>query len=352
MKPHPLSEIFPSMEGAEFASLVEDIRTHGLAQPIVMYQGKILDGRNRARACEEIGVKPKTVDYRGNDPLGYVLSLNLSRRHLSESQRAMVAAKVSELSDRGGDRRSAHQEANLHSKPTISTAAKALNVSPRSTRDARKVVAKASPELRKAVERDEIPVSTAAKLSEAPAKVQRAAVEGGKAIARELVKKIELQKEPVSNDNPGTRASDAPSEPPVKTFGLTVPPGILARIEKEQGLIDKIGKLLAEAKRNYTDLESLRGVERFEKNKHLGSAFRTAINELNVLKLTRPFSICPYCKLVPEIMKTCGSCRGHGYVDQNGIHNVHPVYLQEGDLAIVSSGGKEVPLSHFSTDDF
>lgn len=106
------------MEGAEFASLVEDIRAHGQVQPLVMYQGKILDGRNRARACEKIGIKPKTVDYRGTDPLGYVLSLNLARRHLNESQRAMVAARVSEWSSAGGDRRSADQAANLPNGPT------------------------------------------------------------------------------------------------------------------------------------------------------------------------------------------------------------------------------------------
>ena len=340
MKPHPLSEIFPAMEGAEFSALVEDIRVHGLIQPLVMYQGKILDGRNRARACEKLGIKPKTTDYRGNDPLGYVLSLNLSRRHLSESQRAMVAAKIANLGhgQKKGDSRDAQICA---SAVTQKEAADSVKVSRRAVQDARKVVAKASPALRKAVERDEIPVSTAAKLVDEPKATQKAAAEGGKAVAREIVKKIEEKQEEARSE-----------DPPVKTFGLTIPPEILARIEKEQGLIDKIGKLLAEAKRVYTELESLRGVERFAGNKHLGSSFRTAINELNALKLTRPESVCPYCKLVPEVMKTCASCRGHGYVSEMGMKDVHPVYLQEGDLAIVASGGKEVPLSHFSTDDF
>ncbi len=337
MKPHPLSEIFPAMEGAEFSALVEDIRAHGQVQPLVMYQGKILDGRNRSRACDRLGIKPKTTNYRGTDPLGYVLSLNLSRRHLNESQRAMVAAKIATLGH-GGSR---GQDANLHLEKTTKSAAKAVNVSERSAASARKVVEHATPALKKSVERGDIPVSTAAKLADAPAKTQKAAADGGKEVAREIVKKIEA-----------LAAPDPPKDPPVKTFGLQIPPQILVRIEKEQGLIDKIGKLLAEAKRTYTDLESLRGIERFEGNKHIGSSFRAAINELNALKLTRPHSVCPYCKLVPEVMKACASCRTHGYVSEMGLKDVHPVYLQEGDLAIVAAGGKEVPLSHFSTEDF
>jgi ParB-like chromosome segregation protein Spo0J len=56
MKPHPYSEIFPPMEGVDFDALVEDIKTRGLVQPIVLYEGKILDGRNRARACNKLGI--------------------------------------------------------------------------------------------------------------------------------------------------------------------------------------------------------------------------------------------------------------------------------------------------------
>jgi hypothetical protein len=342
MKPHPLSEIFPAMEGTEYAALVADIEAHGQIQPLVMYQGKILDGRNRARACEKLGIKPKTTDYRGTDPLGYVLSLNLSRRHLSESQRAMVAARVSELSERGGDRRSAHQEANLQSKPTIATAAKALNVSPRSTRDARKVVEKATPALRKAVERDEIPVSTAAKLVDEPASTQKAAADGGKTVAREIVATIEKQKQ---------EAHDSPA-PFVRTLGLEVPPEIMARIEKEQGLIDKMSKQLAELKRTYSEYEKLTGVEQFGTRGHLSSSFRTAINELNVLRGRRPASICPHCKLLPELQPTCACCRASGFIGETELGRVEKCLLAEGDDAGVWAQGKWRTLASMRGDDF
>ena len=93
---HPAAALFPVMDvdGAEFGELVDDIREHGLVQPIVRFEGKILDGRNRYRACQHVGIAPRYVEGEGESPTSYVLSLNLHRRHLTEDQRAAAVQEA------------------------------------------------------------------------------------------------------------------------------------------------------------------------------------------------------------------------------------------------------------------
>jgi len=142
---HPLAEIFPSIYGKEFVELKADIKANGLHEPIVMYEGKILDGRNRFRACQEVGVTPHFTDYTGDDPAKYVISLNLHRRHLDESQRGIVAAKIANLTKSDAATRSHDATANLQSH-TRAEAADMLNVSERTVNTAKKVLNEGAPE--------------------------------------------------------------------------------------------------------------------------------------------------------------------------------------------------------------
>ena len=97
MKPHPIADLFPMMTDDELKSLAADIQANGLKEPIVVLDDKILDGRNREKACRIARVEPKTVAFRGKDPVSFVLSMNLHRRHLTQGQRAAVGVKVEEL---------------------------------------------------------------------------------------------------------------------------------------------------------------------------------------------------------------------------------------------------------------
>jgi ParB-like chromosome segregation protein Spo0J len=91
---HPLSAAFPLMEGGEFEQLTADIRAHGLQQPITIHEDQILDGRNRERACRAAGVEPHYEPFRGDDPLAFVISANIHRRHLTPEQKRGIIAKL------------------------------------------------------------------------------------------------------------------------------------------------------------------------------------------------------------------------------------------------------------------
>lgn len=92
---HPVANIFPMMSDDEFAALVEDIRANGQRQPIYLHENRIIDGRNRYRACQQLGIAPNVVEWDGEGSLvSFVVSLNLQRRHLSSSQKATVGLDI------------------------------------------------------------------------------------------------------------------------------------------------------------------------------------------------------------------------------------------------------------------
>lgn len=96
---HPIARIFPLLEGSELESLAEDIRAHGLREPAWLFEGKLLDGRNRAAACKMAGVTVKTREFQGThlEAVAFVWSLNFKRRHLAPSQAAVAEAKRAKL---------------------------------------------------------------------------------------------------------------------------------------------------------------------------------------------------------------------------------------------------------------
>lgn len=98
---HPLAELIPQMTDEEFNDLKKDIQGIGQLEPIILFQGKILDGRHRYRACCELGLEPIVTERNldGMSLMDAVRSLNIHRRHLSASQRAMVAQRFLEYAE-------------------------------------------------------------------------------------------------------------------------------------------------------------------------------------------------------------------------------------------------------------
>lgn len=177
----------------DFAALCSDIEANGLREDIftaidpVDSEVKIADGRNRFNACLKIGKLPRYRQWDGKgDLLSIVVSLNLRRRHLTESQRAMVAGKLANISEGG---RPAQPSANL---PSLSQAAAAdmLNISVRSVTSAVKVQKKGVPELAEKVHSGEISVSAAAEIAEMPKNRQKKIIKKGRDATKRIIGKI------------------------------------------------------------------------------------------------------------------------------------------------------------------
>jgi hypothetical protein len=149
-KPHRISAIMPSMSDDEKRDLEADIKKYGLVDPIVLYQGDVLDGVHRQEACVHAGVPPRYIEFsqlppnaRRGGPLGYVISKNLKRRNLSASQRAMVAAEMvpameKELSATAEPKRGPGRPPK--SGKAVEAAAKTLDVHSDTVRRARKLI--------------------------------------------------------------------------------------------------------------------------------------------------------------------------------------------------------------------
>jgi chromosome segregation ATPase len=186
---HPLSKAFPPMPDEQFKALVDDVDLNGLRNPILIYQGKILDGWHRYQACVELNVKKmRMADWEGDDPVAFVLSQNLHRRHLNPSQRSFIFAELADWAKSSGRPSKSLQVATM----TLEKAAELTQVS-KSTMKNAKQATQAQPEVQEAVKEGRMSVAEAAKLSkEPPAKQKQAAKTSGQKKPRQEKPKEEM----------------------------------------------------------------------------------------------------------------------------------------------------------------
>jgi ParB-like chromosome segregation protein Spo0J len=209
MNHHEFAELFPMLADVELQSLANDIAANGLQTPITTLDGKILDGRNRYRACEIAGVDPTLEEYLGADPLGFVISHNLHRRHLTESQRGMVAAKLATM------RAGRPNETAPIDAVSKQEACSALKVGVSTLDRSRKIQRLGSPELNAAVESGEITVGAAYKVAELPHEKQAALVKAGPAAVKLAAKEAKASKsEPETMIVDGRKQAHLPSYKP------------------------------------------------------------------------------------------------------------------------------------------
>jgi len=216
---HSVADIFPLMSDAEFAALKADIAATELREPIWLHpDGSILDGRNRYRACCEIGVKPEYRIYSG--PLDtpslvqFVVSLNMKRRHLDSGQKAFVALEVErvlaeaakqrmrEAGQNGADIRWGLEIVPNPSTPTLHAAkeaAKIVGTNAHYITDAKRITEQA-PDLAQAVKNGEM------KITEAKRELKHREKTEQREVARNALAHIEIREVEVSSIEPDTVA--------------------------------------------------------------------------------------------------------------------------------------------------
>lgn len=201
---HPVADVFPLIAGAEFEALVADVAAHGLRVPIILHpDGRILDGRNRYRACAAAGVEPRFETWSGEGlACDFVWSLNGPRRHLTREQQQIAAgkwaiAREDEARNRQGDRTdltSVSIDTEVDYGRSRQKAAEQFGQSEATVGRAVKVIKDGVPELVAAVERGDIAVSTAAEVAELPKAKQAEVVARGEIEILKAAKEIRAKK--------------------------------------------------------------------------------------------------------------------------------------------------------------
>lgn len=208
LETHPAADAFPLMRGQAFRNLVDSIKRNGIRRRGVLFQGRILDGRNRALAALELGAKMAWESYEGDEPIREIVILNIDRRHLNESQRAMAANRLAAL--KPGTNRKANS-GQLAGVPSQAEAAALLNVSERAIRRAREVLETGTPEVIAAVDCGDMTVSAAAELVKLPVERQR-----------------ELAADPDAGEiRRAVKDTAPPAEPPAEQLDLATDPRLI-----------------------------------------------------------------------------------------------------------------------------
>ena len=164
-KYHELSTVFVSFEDTqEFDWLIGSIKQYGLFEPILMWQGWIVDGRHRHMACLKADVKP-TYEYLPDDmPFNVVrdrvVAANLMRRHLTTGQRAMTAAALANMT--AGARTDLEPQSNSSEVKSNKNSADQLNVGTTAVKTA-KAIKRDAPDLAEEVSKGNMTLNAADK---------------------------------------------------------------------------------------------------------------------------------------------------------------------------------------------
>lgn len=185
MQFHEIADVFPMMNSSQMAELVDDIRANGLRHPVLVFEDKVLDGRNRYKACGLAGVAVTTIEYTGDwdAAVKLVASENIHRRHLSNNERAFAAERLATLAE-------GRPKTGSIEPVSLARAAELTGTGRESAKRARVVRERGVPELVEAAQTNEIAVSTAAELTKLAPEEQRAVIAAGPQAARAAARAV------------------------------------------------------------------------------------------------------------------------------------------------------------------
>jgi hypothetical protein len=205
---HPAAVLVPMSTDEEFQVGCRDVKAHGFLHAVkVTDENLLLDGRNRLQIGAAIGFDPPIERFNPSDPIAYVLSENVVRRHLSAGQRAMIAERIANLGH-GGNRRTDEFKMGNPILKTRDEAARLAGSTPEAITQARSIRQWATSEEVKAVEAGTESLAQAYKR----AKKKRQS-EGESAPKRKRKSKLGIRaaESETSSENSGATQSEAPT---------------------------------------------------------------------------------------------------------------------------------------------
>lgn len=266
---HDFANLFPMLDAAGQDSLRADIQAYGVREPVIIFDGRILDGRNRYMAARDLGVDFPVADFAGTEreALQYVLSTNLHRRHLTESQRAAVAAKLANMTVGNpafaNPANLPNREEAAPAQVSQADAAALLNVSERSVRTAKTVQEHGLADLSAMVDRGDVSVSAAAAVAMLPTEEQAGVVAAGPAAVKDRAK--------------AERKAKAPDDPDRKAVARLTPE---AMVDEILGLKAELAEERTRRKAVEAERDNLKGMIKAFESEDMGRALGNALREV------------------------------------------------------------------------
>lgn len=286
---HPYAAVLPMLGVAELNELAADIQANGLREDIVLFEGKILDGRNRYKACGIGKIEPRFKEFNGDgDPIDFIVSKNIKRRHLTQSQKAMVVAKVAQL-PRGDVSRLKSSKTPINSQSaqsaqwepprskSVAEVAKDIDVSPRTVVQAKQVLREAPKDTVEKVERGEKSVATA-------------------------VKEIKAEKQ----------KADGAKEARLDKTGYVIPESIL----EDWQAAESFRSTLNDLQRIKLQIEKAVDTRDLIYREVGQDTVADLKNAWTALKQVLPYAVCPSCQ--GRTRSKCSACKQRGFVSEFG----------------------------------